>query len=465
MNRRKFFLFFYLLILPSIVLAQSTLVRQLETLVEELPVGSIYSIQVRDPVSGKVLFEDGEQQNLVPASVLKVLTATLAYEALGEEFRYVTRFESTRSVRQGIVKGPVVLKFSGDPSLTHDNIRGLIKELKERNVRTIDSNLWIDGGVFSGYDRAGGVSWDDLNICFAAPAAAMVLDRNCFYAWLKPGRKEGQKTRIEYDNSDWGLTVENKVITTEKDCPLSVFPSAKHEYKLEGCVSPGSRSVRLAFSISNVERAVRKFILTELRKSHIQLKGRILVGRPDQETPIVLAEHQSELLPMLLKPVLEKSDNLYSDSILKTVAYAHSGEPGNYAAGIQSARELLGEGGVGFGSSRLVDGSGLSRYNFISASTLVDVLMFGWSRWGEQSPWLLDRTKKERWLKTGYMSGVSSMAGYVFQEDEKPLVFAVILNGLMPPLPASREEMRAFRKSIRSFHQSFLKVLSTADKG
>ncbi len=465
MNLRQTFLFLYLLILTPLVIAGSTLVQQLETLIEELPVGSIYSIQVRDPVSGQVLFEDGEQQNLVPASVLKVLTATLAYEALGDEFRYVTRFESSRTVRQGVVKGPVVLKFSGDPSLTHSHLSDLIKNLKQRNIRGIEGDLWLDGGVFSGYDRAGGVSWDDLNICFAAPAAAMILDRNCFYGWLKPGKKEGQKTRIEYDHSDWGLTVDNKVVTTKKDCPLSVFTSSKHEYRLEGCVSPGSRKVRLAFSISNVERAVRKFVTSELRKNNIQLRGRILVGRPNRDTPIMLAEHQSEFLPILLKPVLERSDNLYSDSILKTVAYNHSGEPGSYAAGIQSARELLGEGGVGFGSSRLVDGSGLSRYNFISASTLVDVLMFGWSRWGEQSPWLLDRSKKERWLKTGYMSGVSSMAGYVFQEDDQPLVFAVILNGLMPPLPASQEEMREFRKGIRGFHRSFLKVLSAADKG
>ena len=465
MNRRLRFLFLSALFFSPLLFAKSTLVNQLETLISELPVGSIYSIQVRDPVSGNILFEDGAQQNLVPASVLKVLTATLAYEALGDEFRYVTRIESSRPVRQGKVKGPVVLKFSGDPSLTHDHLRELIRNLKKKNIATIQGDIWLDAGVFSGYDRAGGVSWDDLNICFAAPAAAMILDRNCFYAWLKPGKKEGHKTRIEYDNSDWGLTVDNRVVTTEEECPLEVFASAKHEYRLEGCVSPGSRSVRLAFSVSNVERAVRKFIVSELRKNKIQLKGRIITGRPEKEMPVILAEHQSDFLPSLLKPVLEKSDNLYSDSILKTVAYARSGEPGSYAAGIQSARELLGEQGVGFGTSRLVDGSGLSRYNFISASTLVDVLMFGWSRWGEASPWLIDRTKKGRWLKTGYMSGVSSMAGYVFPDDEKPLVFAVILNGLMPPLPASKEEMRSFRKSIRGFHRSFLKVLSKAGKG
>ena len=113
---------------------------------------------------------------------------------------------------------------------------------------------------------------------------------------------------------------------------------------------------------------------------------------------------------------------------------------------------------------RLVDGSGLSRYNFISAATLVDILMLGWKQWGEDSPWLNQRKRKGQWFKTGYMSGVRSMAGYVFPDDGRPLVFAVILNGLMPPLPATDKEMRAFRQDIRAFHRSFLKVLEDSGK-
>ena len=457
---------FFIYVFGSNALAAPPLVKELEQLVDSLPPGSVYSIQVRDPASGEVVFEQGAQLNLVPASVLKVITATLAYEALGNEFRYSTRITAQhKPFRKGVVKGAVVLEFSGDPSLKHAHLDDLVKQLKNKGVKTIAGDLWLDGEVFSGYDRAGGVSWDDLNICFAAPAAAMILDRNCFYGWLKPGRKEGDRTTIKYDESDWHLAVDNQVLTSsDKNCGLEVRASSEKEYLLQGCISPRSRAVRLAFSVNNVERAVQRYMKAKLRKHGVQLRGRIIVGRPDLDMPYVLAEHRSELLPELLKPVLNDSDNLYSDSILKTVGYQTSGKPGSYASGIESARELLGGKGVGFGSSRLVDGSGLSRYNFISASTLVDVLMFGWSRWGEGSPWLNDRNRKEKWLKTGYMSGVSSMAGYVFQNNGRPLVFAVILNGLMPPLPASREEMKAFRKDIKTFHRSFLKVLGKADK-
>ncbi|WP_252176851.1 D-alanyl-D-alanine carboxypeptidase/D-alanyl-D-alanine-endopeptidase [Endozoicomonas sp. 4G] len=447
--------------------ASPPLAKELQKLVKSLPPGSVYSIQVKDPVSGQIVFERGAQHNLVPASVLKVMTATLAYEVLGEEFQYTTQFVTQdRPIRKGIVKGPVALVFSGDPSLKRKHLDELVEQLKKLGIKSIHGDLWLDGEVFSGYDRAGGVSWDDLNICFAAPAAAMIMDRNCFYAWLKPGKKEGARTTVKYDQSDWFLTIDNQVRTrSEKDCRLEVRPSLDKEYRIEGCISPKSRSVRLAFSVNDVERAVKRYIKSQLRKKGIHLRGRLIVGRPDLDMPLVLAEHRSEFLPQLLKPVLNDSDNLYSDSILKTVGYETSGKPGSYASGIETAREVLGGKGVNFGTSRLVDGSGLSRYNFISASTLVDVLVFGWAQWGEDSPWLRARDDpKKTWLKTGYMSGVSSMAGYVFQSNGQPLVFAVILNGLMPPLPASREEMKAFRKDIKSFHRSFLKVLAGEGK-
>lgn len=445
--------------------AGEPLIQQLESLVSGLPQGSVYSIQVRDPASGNVLFEKGASRNLVPASVLKVLTATTAYDALGHDFRYHTRIQAQRlPSTRGVIKGAVMLSFSGDPSLKHKDLEELILQLKRKGVASIAGDFWLNGEVFSGYDRAGGVSWDDLNVCFAAPAAAMILDRNCFYAWLKPAGKDGELAIIEYDEPDWQLAVDNRIRTRKLDegekCAQEVRASSEYEYRLDGCITADSWPLRLAFSVNNVERAVERYLKALLKRHNIRLKGRVIVGRPDMNFPRVLAEHQSEKLPKLLKPVLSDSDNLYSDSILKTVAYQKSGKPGSFASGIESARELLGDKGVGFGSSRLVDGSGLSRYNFISASTLVDVLMVAWSEWGEASPWLNERDRKEQWFKTGYMSGVSSMAGYVFPEKGRPLVFAVILNGLMPPLPASREEMQAFRKEIRGFHRSFLNVLN-----
>ena len=337
----------------GMVTADEPLVQRLETLVSELPPGSVYSIQVRDPANGKVLYEQGAHLNLVPASVLKVVTATLAYETLGENFRYTTRIRSENPVTgSGTLKGAVSLSFSGDPSFKREHLDQLIAELEELGVKNIAGNFWLDDDVFTGYDRAGGVSWDDLNICFAAPAAPMILDRNCFHGWLRPGKNKGDPAIIEYDRPEWLLEVDNKVITRNAPdggrCLQQVTPSTDYEYQLDGCISPRSRGLRMAFSVNNVERAVEKYVLAALQEHGIHLQGQIISGSPRLVFSHILAQHESETLPQLLKPVLDNSDNLYSDSILKTVGHQLSGKPGSYALGIESARTILGDKGGRF---------------------------------------------------------------------------------------------------------------------
>ena len=290
----------------STIVTANAVVNRLEALVSELPEGSVYSIQVRDPIKGEVLYEQGAHLNLIPASTLKVLTATLAYEALGQEFHYSTYITSENKVnKKGTVNGAVILSFAGDPSLKREHLIELVEQLKENGVKTISGDLWLDGAVYSGYDRAGGVSWDDLNICFAAPASAMILDRNCFYGWLKPGKNEGDLAVMEYDKPEWNLEVDNRVVTQKQPdgerCTQRVRPSGEYEYQLQGCISPNSRPLRMAFSVNDVERAVERFMYDVLEQHDITLKGRIIAGRPELDSPHILAEHNSELLPELLK--------------------------------------------------------------------------------------------------------------------------------------------------------------------
>jgi len=157
---------------------------------------------------------------------------------------------------------------------------------------------------------------------------------------------------------------------------------------------------------------------------------------------------------------LEKSDNLYADSLLKTLGAARFEMSGSYYIGIQAIREIMTEQGVDLERATLADGSGLSRYNRLSAANMADILAASWYLWKENAPWLAQRDRKERWLKTGYMRGVNNMAGYVFPgRGQEPLIFVVMLNGLQAPSSASAEEVRMFYEEIRLFHRKFLKLL------
>ncbi|MFK0569874.1 D-alanyl-D-alanine carboxypeptidase/D-alanyl-D-alanine-endopeptidase [Endozoicomonas sp.] len=443
----------------------------LDQLIATLPPGHIHSIKVIEAETGKVLFDRNSRFNLLPASTVKAITAISAYRALGEDYRYTTSLLSEKSVsekraKQRVYSGDLVLSFSGDPSLTRTDIGDLLESLNKEGIKVIQGDIWLDGSIYDGYPRAGGASWDDHNICFAAPVSAMILDRNCFFGWLEPAEKEGGRARMVYDEPEWLLSIDNQIETREPQanelngCVQEVWPSSNHEYRLEGCIEPNTKPMRMAFSVRDPERAAARYVESFLKENNIRLKGRVLTGKPQGEFTRVIARHLSESVPDLLQPVLDESDNLYADSLLKTIGRSVNGERGSFFSGTEAVLAMLREEGVDLTRSRLVDGSGLSRYNLLSANDFTSVLQTGWKNWGEDAPWLADRENERRWLKTGYMSGVNNMVGYAFPEEQSPLIFAVLLNGLRPLQPATGEDIRAFHNDIRQFHRAFIDRLA-----
>lgn len=454
-----------LALFTGILAARADVANDIERLVSTLPAGSIKGIEVKEADSGKLLYALNSGNNLLPASTLKTLTAFAAYEHLGADFRFQTRLLSQRKINnRRTYHGHLALEFNGDPSLRREDLAQMLGALAAKGVHEIYGNIWLDNSAYDGYPRAGGTSWDDQNICFAAPSTAIIVDGNCFFGWLEPA-KNGQKAVMKYDHPEWRLEIDNQIVTrSPKDsellgCVQEVWPSQEYEYRLEGCIRPDNKPMRMAFSVRDVERTLKRYVKSYLKNKGVQLKGRILVGRPPVVMQHELAVHESLPLPALLEPVLEKSDNLYSDSLLKTLGRELTGGAGSYYSGTTKLREIFVGYNVPLSYAHINDGSGLSRYNLISPEDMNQVLMMGWQQWGEDAPWLLNRDKKEYWLKTGYMNGVNNMAGYVFPESDQTLIFTVILNGLRPEYPSDRESRTQFHQQIREFHRAFLEVL------
>ena len=217
----------------------------------------------------------------------------------------------------------------------------------------------------------------------------------------------------------------------------------------------------MAFAVNDAQRSAKRFVQSTLKQLGIELEGRVRMGRPEGRFDVEVASHHSQPLPELLKPVLEKSDNIYSDSLLKTMGVKSFHAPGSYYSGAKAMRQALEEQGVDISTARLVDGSGLSRYNHISARGLTDILALSLSLWGEEAPWLKAREKNTHWVKSGTMSGVNNLVGIVFPpEGKEPLLFSVMINGLWPESPEDKQAVRAFYKELRGFYKDFVGVLS-----
>jgi D-alanyl-D-alanine carboxypeptidase/D-alanyl-D-alanine-endopeptidase (penicillin-binding protein 4) len=174
----------------------------------------------------------------------------------------------------------------------------------------------------------------------------------------------------------------------------------------------------------------------------------------------VLAVHETPI-EMVLARANKDSMNLYAESLCKRLGHAATNESGSWANGTAAIGEFLRRVGVKEGQFNIDDGSGLSKQNFISPDTLVKVLAHVHS--SPQSKMFLDSlaiagqdgTLSDRFrgtdlggrvfAKSGYVSGASSLSGYLQSSNGRWYAFSILMNGIPE---GSNSMMKAFQERI-----------------
>jgi D-alanyl-D-alanine carboxypeptidase/D-alanyl-D-alanine-endopeptidase (penicillin-binding protein 4) len=401
-----------------------------------------------------------------PASLMKVLTATLATQVLGADFRFQTQISyAANDLKKGRLMTPLTLSLQGDPSFKQKDLHALLLGLRKQGVTKL-TRVQIDASRYQGHAWGLGQVWNDHGICFAAPTGAAIINRNCVFGNLKAG-KLGQLARF-YMTPNSPLSIDNQVLTLApekaKNCHVLLTILGANEYRLTGCIAQDSQRLPLGFS-GNDANAFFEHILTQ----ELALLGfgkaveiQFLAPTNGSKTKREVADsqvniaHYSEPLTALVTRMLQKSDNLIADSLFKASGYQYGLNNNEkdafqdaYKAGEIAVKALLNSHQLETQSLVIRDGSGLSRENLIYAKTLYQVLELWLTQ--PQYAWLIkslpvaaesgtlknreslkDQTLKGRILaKSGSMQGVANLAGFVQVEDEKkglklrPFVFIV----------------------------------------
>ena len=183
-----------------------------------------------------------------------------------------------------------------------------------------------------------------------------------------------------------------------------------------------------------------------LAKAGIVFKGKVEARKTPQDAS-VLGVHDSRPLSHIVEEMVKHSDNLYADCLFKKVGEHRFGAPGTWQKGSQAVRAFLRD-TLKMDTDKMVilDGSGLSRYNLISAREFVEFL--GWMHKqfdcssefmaslaiGGVDGTLMGRLTEENQkgrvrAKTGFMTGISSLTGYLTTRNGEVLAFAILQNG------------------------------------
>lgn len=225
-------------------------------------------------------------------------------------------------------------------------------------------------------------------------------------------------------------------------------------------VEPDTNTWNRAFACGHL-------LKTALIEKGIDVTGEVVSGTVPSGAQIV-AKHLSPPLADILKLMNKPSDNWVAELLFKTIGAEVIGEPGTWKKGRQAVTEYLSEIMDELPVHRLVDGSGLSRYNLLNAELLTNLLVYIYQNFQLMPEYLaslpiagVDGTLKNRMqgmyaekilrAKTGTLSGVSVLAGYTITADDEVFAFGILISHYIA-LPASA---RAIQDKIGNYLTGF----------
>jgi serine-type D-Ala-D-Ala carboxypeptidase/endopeptidase (penicillin-binding protein 4) len=435
--------------------APAALARDLDAILADPALQRGYwGILIRSLDNDDTLYSVNARKLMLPASSMKVVTLAAAAEKLGWDFRYDTTLYASGPVEGATLQGDLVVVGSGDPSLvTADGMADRVfaewaGALKQRGVRTIAGRVVGDDNAFEDDTLGFGWSWDDLPDDYAAGVGALQFNENAVRVTIAPGPAPGDSAAVAIAPGGSGLTVVNNVVTGASGSAASVSTRrlpGNATLELRGSIPIGAPSA-LAVSVDNPTLFFARALRDALIANGIDVRGEAIdiddVRNAVRPAAPPLVTYRSPPLSALAVRLMKVSQNQYAETLLKTVSDA---PVRSAASGRGVALPILHAWGVQPNELIMRDGSGLTRYDFVTPEALVTILGHIYRDPRLRGPFeaslpiagrdgtIASRMKgtaaqNNARAKSGSMTGVRSLSGYVTTAGGEHLVFAIVAN-------------------------------------
>jgi D-alanyl-D-alanine carboxypeptidase/D-alanyl-D-alanine-endopeptidase (penicillin-binding protein 4) len=365
-----------LLLLPAPALAGVK-----EAVASLAPLGLVLVVDAQ----GNELVAQNVDEPFVPASVAKIVTAWLAIEALGDDYRFETRFYLDD-------KRVLYVRGGGDPFLVSEELATLAAELVAAIGKKPIAGIVLDASYYPSNLRIPGVENDDEP--YDAPNSALAVNFNTIYA-VRSG---------------------DKVRSAEKQTPIT--PLAIAEFRARGPAGSGriSLSQDPAVSLQYAGELIAAFI----ERAGGGVNGKISIGTVPEALKPIYVHRQSRPLSQILVELLRASNNYIANQVFLEIGGRRLGGPVSVQKSLQVANEALAAQGLA-ADIHLEEGSGISRNNRFTARGLAKVLELF-------APHVdLLHGHDGGMNKSGTMSGIRTLAGYADTSSHGRVRFVISL--------------------------------------
>ena len=414
---------------------------------------SRWGILIQPLSSTTTLYSRDAQKYFIPASNAKLLTTAAALQKLGADFRIKTSVYSGEN-------GSLYVAGRGDPSIAEAQLKSLAQQLKQRGISQVNQ-LIGDDSYFQGSAVNPNWEWEDAQAGYGAPINSLIFNQNAIDLLLSP-QALGQPLKVTFAEpklaNQWQL--QNNTVTVAQN--ESEFIEVGREFdrpiiRVSGQLKVGGEPESAYVAVVNPANNFLQYFQQALAAEGIPVK-QALVASASRNLNQELATVESPPLAELVRETNRVSNNLYAEVLLRLLGKVTDKMPlpqtltgkmpvpqeDTGEMGLKELKTVLTQLGVNPNSYRLADGSGLSRHNLITPEALVQTLRLmanspAASIYRQSLPIPGEKgTLKNRFnvtpnrvnlqAKTGTMSGVSALSGYIEVPNYEPLVFSIIVN-------------------------------------
>lgn len=409
------------------------------------------SVSVKDAETGKVIYKLNDKQSTMPASTLKLITLGASIDTLGYDYEFSTKLYKTTN-------NDLYLKLGADPFLTSAGLNSLMeKAVKDKKINS-PKIIYIDDYIFDKTEWGEGWQWDDDLNPLMPKFSSYNIDKNLLSIIIAPTNL-GSPAQI-YTTKFYPVTFMNLVITgKENDIELNRNNSiAPNILNISGTIN---KQITEEIPINNPKR----YFILRLEDAIKSAKMDYYGSFPQKKTPatnVYLVAEIKHPISQAVKAILMNSNNFVAETVFKLAGAKFVNNTGSLSHSQEMLDAYFKKIGIDAKDIKIVDGSGVSKNNIITTDFMTDYLV-------KQSknevlknsmPTAGEGTLRNRMLyfkdnlraKTGTLSDVSGIAGYITSRSGKTYAFDIMIND---PKTKSNDKKSLEEYIIRDIYTSY----------
>lgn len=386
------------------------------------------SVSLRNVKTGEIVNEYNSDMQISPASTQKILSYFSSLNTLGEDYNFSTKLYKTKS-------GDYYIVLGADPYLSGKDLKELISNIHIEKGETL-KHLYIDDTILDNNTWGEGWQWDDSLNVLMPKFGAYNIDKNLYTVIIRPTVL--QTPANIFTNVFYPTTFINKTLTVQSGNNINITKDPENDISPDALTVSGevSQTTKVQIPVPYLRRYFILRLEEALNANKISYTGKYeKVKVPANAELIGEIEHPISEASV---DILKNSNNMVAETVFKLAGAKYSKNTGSQSTAMAMFNKYCYDNKINCSNIRLTDGSGVSKNNLVTADFMTQFLVKiaqnnGYDKVKVQLPTPGEGTLKYRMLliknslfaKTGTLSNISGIAGYIDTKNGNSYAFAV----------------------------------------